>query len=105
VEREVIYKAIGESPTSLPRRKKTVRLNTVEGDRLIALIAVFEKALSLLEDDVTAAMEWMSLPVRGLDKLPEVMGVSEDGNTVKQKPLNWVFLPEQKMSRRTMAVY
>jgi putative toxin-antitoxin system antitoxin component (TIGR02293 family) len=30
------------------------------------VIAVFEKALTLFEDDVTAATEWMSSPARGL---------------------------------------
>ena len=45
------------------RRAKTGRLNTVESDRLVGLIAVFEQALSLFEDDVSAAT---SSPVRGL---------------------------------------
>jgi putative toxin-antitoxin system antitoxin component (TIGR02293 family) len=30
------------------------------------LVAVFEEALSLFENDVAAATEWMSTPVRGL---------------------------------------
>jgi putative toxin-antitoxin system antitoxin component (TIGR02293 family) len=33
---------------------------------LVALVAVFEQALSLFEDDVAAATEWMSSPVCGL---------------------------------------
>ncbi|WP_429441085.1 antitoxin Xre/MbcA/ParS toxin-binding domain-containing protein [Pseudomonas sp. ILQ215 TE3946] len=48
------------------RRAKTGRLNTVESDRLVGLIAVFEQALSLFEDDVSAATKWMCSPVRGL---------------------------------------
>jgi len=42
VEREVISQAIGVSPASLARRAKTGCFSTVESDRLIALIAVFE---------------------------------------------------------------
>lgn len=41
-------------------------LSTVESDRLVALIAVFENPLTLFEDDVTAATEWMNSPARGL---------------------------------------
>jgi putative toxin-antitoxin system antitoxin component (TIGR02293 family) len=33
---------------------------------LVALITVFEEAISLFEDDVAAATEWMSSLVRGL---------------------------------------
>ena len=49
VERKVISQAIGVSPASLARRAKTGRFSTVESDRLIALIAVFEQALFLFE--------------------------------------------------------
>ncbi|WP_411961051.1 hypothetical protein ACK3BE_09445 [Pseudomonas mandelii] len=47
----------------MARRAKTGRLNTVESDRLVGLIAVFEQALSLVEDDVSAATKWMCSPV------------------------------------------
>ena len=40
--------------------------NTVESYRLVALVAVFDEALSLFENDVNVATEWMSSPVRGL---------------------------------------
>ncbi|WP_032835913.1 antitoxin Xre-like helix-turn-helix domain-containing protein [Pseudomonas sp. GM50] len=66
VERKVISQAIGVSPASLARRANTGRFSTVESDRLVALIAVFEEALSLFENDVVAAAEWMSSPARGL---------------------------------------
>jgi putative toxin-antitoxin system antitoxin component (TIGR02293 family) len=33
---------------------------------LVALIAVFEQALYLFENDIAAATGWMSTPVRGL---------------------------------------
>jgi putative toxin-antitoxin system antitoxin component (TIGR02293 family) len=66
VERKVISQAIGVSPTSLARRAKAGRFSIVESDRLIALIAVFEEALSLFENDVAAATEWMGSPARGL---------------------------------------
>ena len=66
VPRGVISKAICMSPTTMARREKAGRFNTVESDRLVALVAVFEDALSLLGNDVAAATEWMSTPVRGL---------------------------------------
>ncbi|TPG74627.1 antitoxin Xre-like helix-turn-helix domain-containing protein [Pseudomonas arsenicoxydans] len=66
VERKVISQAIGVSPASLARRAKTGRLNTVESDRLVGLIAVFGQALSSFEEDVSAATKWMCSPVRGL---------------------------------------
>ncbi|MNG15034.1 hypothetical protein D3C84_988320 [compost metagenome] len=66
VQRGVISKAICIAPSTLARRAKAGRFNTVESDRLVALVAVFEEALSLFENDVAAATEWMSSPVRGL---------------------------------------
>ena len=66
MQRGYISKAIGVPPTTLARRTKAGRFNTVESDRLVALIAVFEEALSLFENDVATATEWMSTPVRGL---------------------------------------
>ncbi|MEJ8862285.1 antitoxin Xre-like helix-turn-helix domain-containing protein [Pseudomonas jessenii] len=66
MQRGVISKAICIAPSTLARRAKAGRFNTVESDRLVALVAVFEDALYLFENDVAAATEWMSLPVRGL---------------------------------------
>ncbi|MDI3353322.1 DUF2384 domain-containing protein [Pseudomonas sp. UYIF39] len=66
VQRGVISKDICMSPTTLARRAEVGRFNTLESDRLVALIAVSEEALSLFESDVAAAMDWMSTPVRGL---------------------------------------
>ncbi|MNQ16523.1 hypothetical protein D3C85_295240 [compost metagenome] len=66
VQREVISKAICVSPTTLARRANVGRFNTLESDRLVALVAVFEQALALFESDVAAATGWMSTPVRGL---------------------------------------
>ncbi|MNL39107.1 hypothetical protein D3C87_1613650 [compost metagenome] len=57
VQREVIPEAICVSPTTLVRRAKTGRFNTVESDRLVALIAVFAQALHLFENDVAAATD------------------------------------------------
>ncbi|MSU96786.1 DUF2384 domain-containing protein [Pseudomonas mandelii] len=65
-QRLVISKAICIAPSTLARRAKAGRFNAVESDRLVALLAVFEEALSLFENDVAAATEWMSSPVRGL---------------------------------------
>ncbi|WP_256590825.1 MULTISPECIES: antitoxin Xre/MbcA/ParS toxin-binding domain-containing protein [unclassified Pseudomonas] len=50
----------------MARRAKAGRFNTLESDRLVALVAVFEKTLPLFENNVAAATEWMSKPVRGL---------------------------------------
>lgn len=66
VQRGVVFKAICMSPATMARRAKAGRFNAVESDRLVALVAVFEKSLSLFENDVAAATEWMSSPVRGL---------------------------------------
>lgn len=66
MQRGNISKAICVPPRTLARRAKTGWFNTVESDRLVALIAVFEEALSLFENDVAIATEWMSKPVRGL---------------------------------------
>ncbi|MNI81310.1 hypothetical protein D3C76_1487800 [compost metagenome] len=62
----VIAKAICMSPTTLARRAKAGRFNTLESDRLVALVTLFDEALSLLENDKAAATEWMSSPARGL---------------------------------------
>ncbi|UWF47883.1 DUF2384 domain-containing protein [Pseudomonas sp. N3-W] len=54
------------SPTPFSRRAKAGRVNTLESDCLVSLIAVFGQALSLFESDVAAAAHWMSMPVPGL---------------------------------------
>ena len=66
VHRGVVSKAICMSPATMACRAKAARFNAVESDRLVALVAVFEKALSLFENDRAAATEWMSSPARGL---------------------------------------
>ena len=66
MQRAVISKAISVSPSTMARRAKAARFSSLESDRLVALIAVFESALTLFEDDVAAAAEWMNTPVRGL---------------------------------------
>ena len=66
VQRGVVSKAICMSPTTMALRAKAGRFDTVESDRLVALVVLFDEALSLFENDKTAATEWMSSPVRGL---------------------------------------
>ncbi|MHA6181624.1 type II RES/Xre toxin-antitoxin system antitoxin [Pseudomonas mohnii] len=66
IQRTEISKAICMSPTTLARRMKSGRLNTSESDRQVALIALYEKAISLFESDTVAAVKWMSSPVQGL---------------------------------------
>ncbi len=65
-QRGDVSKAICVPPTTLARREKAGRFNTLESDRLVALVTLFDEALSLFENDTTAATEWMSSPVRGL---------------------------------------
>ncbi|WP_447764707.1 antitoxin Xre-like helix-turn-helix domain-containing protein [Pseudomonas reinekei] len=66
VQRGVVSKAICMSPTTMARRAKAGRFDTIESDRVVALVSLFEEALSLFENDKAAAMEWITLPVRGL---------------------------------------
>ena len=66
MQRGDISKAICVSPSTMGRRAKAGRFSSLESDRLVALVAVFEEALSLFENDKAAATKWMSSPVRGL---------------------------------------
>jgi putative toxin-antitoxin system antitoxin component (TIGR02293 family) len=66
VQPGVITKAICIAPSTLARRAKAGRFNALESDRLVALVAVFEEALSLFENDVAAAAQWLNTPLRGL---------------------------------------
>ncbi|WP_448118184.1 type II RES/Xre toxin-antitoxin system antitoxin [Pseudomonas serbica] len=66
MQREDITKAICVPHTTLVRRAKAGRFNPVESDRFVALVTVFEEALSLFENDVATATEWMNSPDRGL---------------------------------------
>jgi putative toxin-antitoxin system antitoxin component (TIGR02293 family) len=66
VQRGVVSKAIGMSPATMARRAKAGRFDTVESDRLVALVALFDEALSLFENDNAATAKWISSPVRGL---------------------------------------
>ncbi|MFL1526210.1 antitoxin Xre/MbcA/ParS toxin-binding domain-containing protein [Pseudomonas sp. O230] len=66
MQRGDITKAICVSPSTMARRAKAGRFNTIESDRFVALITVYEHALTLFENDVAAAAKWMSTPVRGL---------------------------------------
>jgi putative toxin-antitoxin system antitoxin component (TIGR02293 family) len=66
VQHGVVSKAICLSPSTMARRSKAGRFDTVESDRLVALVTLFDEALSLFENDKVAAADWMSSPVRGL---------------------------------------
>lgn len=82
--REDISHAICVSPTTLVCRAKAGRFNTVESDRLVSLIAVFDEALSLFENDTAAAAKWMSSPLQGLGlKRPiDMLGTWVEANAV-----------------------
>jgi putative toxin-antitoxin system antitoxin component (TIGR02293 family) len=84
VQRGVVSKAIRMSPTTMARRAKAGRFNAVESDRLVTLVAVFEEALSLFENDVAAATKWMNSPVRGLgSKCPfDILGTRVETKAV-----------------------
>ncbi|MCK1789704.1 type II RES/Xre toxin-antitoxin system antitoxin [Pseudomonas violetae] len=84
IKREVIAKAIWVSPQTLARRAKAGRFSTIESDRLVSLIAVFQVALALFESDVGAAKDWMTSPVRGLgSKRPlEMLGTRAETEAV-----------------------
>lgn len=79
-----ISNALCMSPAMLARRVRTGRLNTAESDRLVALIAVYEEALSLFENDADAAKKWMNSPVRGLgSRRPlDMLGTRVETNAV-----------------------
>lgn len=66
ISRADLSHAISVSLRALARSAKAGRFNTAESDRLMALIAVFEQACSLFENDSAAAAKWMSSPVQGL---------------------------------------
>ena len=70
--------------SKLRSRAKVGRFNTVESDRLVALISVFQETLTLFEGDVSAAKEWLTSPVRGLgSKRPlEMLGTRVEANAV-----------------------
>jgi putative toxin-antitoxin system antitoxin component (TIGR02293 family) len=57
VKRGLISNAICMSPTTLARKAKAGRFNFIESDRLVALVNLFEEALSLFENDKAAAMQ------------------------------------------------
>jgi len=84
VQPGVIAKAICMSPTTMARRAKAGRFNTVESDRLVALVTLFDEALSLFENNKAAAIKWIALPVRGLgSKLPiEMLGTRVETKAV-----------------------
>jgi putative toxin-antitoxin system antitoxin component (TIGR02293 family) len=84
VQRGVISKAICIAPSTLARRAKAGRFNALESDRLVALVAVFDGALCLFENDKATATEWMSSPVRGLgSKRPlDMLGTSVETQAV-----------------------
>lgn len=84
IQRGVVSNAICVSPTTTARRERVGRFNAIESDRLVALVAVFEKALSLFENDVAAATEWMNSPVQGLgSKRPiDMLGMRVESEAV-----------------------
>jgi len=66
MQREDISEAICVPPKTLARRAKAGRFNTLESDRLVSLVVVFEDTLFLIENDKVAVTEWICSPVRAL---------------------------------------
>jgi putative toxin-antitoxin system antitoxin component (TIGR02293 family) len=53
-------------PRTLARRRKAGRLSTVESDRLVRIVQIFEQATGLLQGDAASASAWFQGPCRGL---------------------------------------
>jgi putative toxin-antitoxin system antitoxin component (TIGR02293 family) len=61
-----IAEAIGIPERTLARRRNAGRLAPDESERLLRISTVFEKAVTLFEGDVDAALNWLSAPSRAL---------------------------------------
>ena len=55
-------------PVRTPARRKSVgKLLPHESERLLRVAVVFEKAVALFEDNVAAAVKWLTTPKRALE--------------------------------------
>lgn len=57
---------LGISPRTLSRRKTQGRLLPEESDRMLRVSRLFDRAVTLFENDEEAARHWLNRPNRGL---------------------------------------
>lgn len=67
LSQEAILDIIGISKSTLDRRRKNKRFNTIESDRLYRLAAIYRLVLKLFNGDNDGAKEWFTRPVLALD--------------------------------------
>ncbi|HEX8396253.1 MAG TPA: antitoxin Xre/MbcA/ParS toxin-binding domain-containing protein [Pyrinomonadaceae bacterium] len=72
--------AVGISPRTLSRRRKTSKLKAWESDRLVSISRLLSFALELFEGDSERAVNWFVQPNRALgDVSPLEMAATETG--------------------------
>ena len=77
---ERLATAVGISPRTLSRRRKTSRLKSWESDRLVSISRLLALTLELFEGDRERALTWFVQPVRALgDVSPLEMAATETG--------------------------
>lgn len=75
-----IKKVIHISEGSFTRRKQEGRLSQEESERLLRLSRIYERALSLYEQDSAGALEWLETPIPALgDRRPLDLLETEPG--------------------------
>ncbi|MEH6387147.1 MULTISPECIES: antitoxin Xre/MbcA/ParS toxin-binding domain-containing protein [Pseudomonas] len=72
------------SGTTIHRRTKSGRFNTLESDKIVMFAEVLEAAVNLFEGDKEAARQWMNAPVKGLGgKAPmDMLGTNVEAEAV-----------------------
>jgi putative toxin-antitoxin system antitoxin component (TIGR02293 family) len=58
---------IGIPERTLARRKASGKLSPEESERLIRISRIFERTMELFEDDLAAAVRWLTSPKKALD--------------------------------------
>lgn len=58
---------IGIPERTLARRKASGKLSPEESERLVRISGIFEQTMTLFENDLTAAVRWLTNPKKALD--------------------------------------
>lgn len=58
---------IGIPERTLARRKASGKLSPEESERLVRISGIFEQTMTLFENDLTAAVRWLTSPKKALD--------------------------------------
>jgi len=66
MESAALMSVLGIPERTLARRRTTGRLAPQESERLLRISAVFEKAVELFDDDVVAAVRWLTTSKKAL---------------------------------------